>query len=159
VLVGFVGYGIWNRDESVPPFVPEQLPLADEPSTAGQLAPPIEAALIDRRTLPEGVRPGSMRATLLESEESGRGHLLRLAIVDEGYDCEDVVSAAAVGDTAQVWRARCTGGDTYWVTVDELDRLVVEPAPYGDIDPAIPGTAPVDPAPQDQIRLDLRERR
>lgn len=153
LVIAAVGYGVLTRDDAVPDTgrsPPEEnadsAGLLDESVPQSAPADDIDAAAAD-------VRTGSMRETMLETEDGNRRHIAGLAIRDAGYECSDVGAVEPVGASAIVWRASCEDGGTFWVGVDELDRLTVDIAPVGDVHPGI--TAPVVPQGTEPRRLEL----
>jgi hypothetical protein len=64
-----------------------------------------------------------------------RNALLRQAIRDSGYLCDEVIDATAPAEAAAVWRVLCTDMLVYVASLDAQDAVHIEPIAYGD--PAI----------------------
>lgn len=75
-----------------------------------------------------------MAATLRETNEVNRHHILWLTITGAGFDCDEVISSGPVGNSGALWRVRCSEAQVYSVEVDEYGQLEITPTPYGDID-------------------------
>lgn len=73
-----------------------------------------------------------------------RNALLRQAIHDAGYLCDEIIDAASPVGVANGWRVLCTDMLVYVASLDSADGLHIEPIPYGD-----PATPPVSRNPDD----------
>jgi hypothetical protein len=116
--------------------------------------PPLPEAegdeLLDARTgAPSG---GGLPEALLAMADPDRNTVLRLAIRDAGFGCDDVGSVQGAGDRIAGWRVSCGGALAYWVGVDGFGRVSVDPLPHRDqLRPASPDQA--EPGPPADIEL------
>ena len=62
-----------------------------------------------------------------------RNALLRQAIHDAGYLCDEIIDAASPVGVASGWRVLCTDMLVYVASLDSADGLHIEPIPYGDL--------------------------
>jgi hypothetical protein len=67
-----------------------------------------------------------------------RNAMLREAIHDAGFLCDEVIDATAPAEAASVWRVLCTDMLVYVASLDPEDALHIEPIAYGD-----PAIAPI----------------
>ncbi len=67
-----------------------------------------------------------------------RNLLLRQAIRDAGYLCDEVVDATTPSETAIGWRVLCADMLVYLASLDTEDALHVEPIAYGDPATSLP---------------------
>ena len=67
-----------------------------------------------------------------------RNALLRQAIRDSGYLCDEVIDATAPAEATAVWRVLCTDMLVYVASLDTEDTVHIEPIAYGD-----PAIAPI----------------
>jgi len=72
-----------------------------------------------------------------------RDALLRQAIRDAGYLCDEVIDATAPSGTVTGWRVLCTDTLVYLASLDAEDALHIEPIAYRD--PATPPPASRNP--------------
>jgi hypothetical protein len=61
-----------------------------------------------------------------------RNSLLKQAILDAGYLCDEVIDATAPAGAPTGWRVLCTDMLVYVASLDTNDALHIEPIPYGD---------------------------
>jgi hypothetical protein len=61
-----------------------------------------------------------------------RNALLREAIHDAGYLCDEVIDATAPGESTTGWRVLCADMLVYVASLDAQDALHIEPIAYGD---------------------------
>jgi hypothetical protein len=85
---------------------------------------------VDRSSVRVG--PDGLRRELLEMPETPRDHIFWLTIRDAGFQCDEVESSQPIGGDGIAWRARCGGALVYWVHVDDLGSISVDPALYRD---------------------------
>jgi len=135
VVVGLIAYDIWRLIEGGNGDVSESNAGVAVSESTSRLTPQTgDPAFGRNKALPDEARPGSMRATLLNTADGNRNHIFQLTIADSGFECPGVRNASGVGGDGYVWRVHC--GDTlvYWVEVDDFGRLLVMPIPYGDFE-------------------------
>jgi hypothetical protein len=77
-------------------------------------------------------------ASIRTASAEERNALLREAIHDAGYLCDEVIDATAPAETATGWRVLCKDMLVYIASLDTADTLHIEPIAYGD-----PGAAPI----------------
>jgi hypothetical protein len=77
-------------------------------------------------------RLSPMQDALTRMSEMQRNQLLRLAIRDSGFRCDDVISASSIGNEVRAWRASCVDASRYLVIVDDLEQLAVQPIAWDD---------------------------
>lgn len=70
--------------------------------------------------------------SIRNAEPEERNLLLRQAILDAGYLCDEVIDATAPSQTAIGWRVLCTDMLVYLASLDTEDAVHVEPIAYGD---------------------------
>ena len=114
-------------------------PTADPIPSRDDLTPLI-GSVEDRSAVaepePEGANPlaepapGTPPAHLLADSDPARRHLLRRAIGDSGYACDEILSAAALDGSGGTWRVNCGQALLYWVGLDEFGRWTIEPGNY-----------------------------
>jgi hypothetical protein len=62
-----------------------------------------------------------------------RNALLRQAILDAGYLCDEVIDATVPAQAVTGWRVLCTDTLVYVASLDTQDDLHIEPVAYGDL--------------------------
>lgn len=97
-------------------------PAAARPATADGSGPGDSAA----------ASYGSLRRDLLSQPEDSRNHVLWLAILDAGFECDEIEHAGMPGHDAMGWLASCGSGVTYFIAVDDAERITVDEVPSGD---------------------------
>jgi hypothetical protein len=110
----------------------ELLEAIDVPKPTASLAD----AHQDAERLASGLLPAqrldTMQDALTRMSEMQRNQVFRLAIRDDGFRCDDVISTSSIGNEGRVCRASCADAGRYLVMVGDLERLVVQPVAWED---------------------------
>lgn len=123
LLISVVGVRLLDGNEPQPSLSPETEPAIDSADVAGER----------ERAAERVVDPsGSLRRDLIARSDEGRNHVLWLAIRDAGFECDEIRHAGMSGPEAMGWVASCAGGVSYFVRIDDTERVSVSEVPSGD---------------------------